>query len=109
MGNLMNPGRLDRKIIIQDKITETNSFGEEIETWEKAWEVWAEVIPLKGNELYQARQTIANIDTKFRIRYLPNIGPENTIVYDNRIYDIYSVAEIGRRRILEILATARAE
>jgi len=106
----MDPGRMDRRIIFQKKILETNSLGEKVEVRrEDLFEVWAEAIPIRGREYFEAKQLIANFDMKFRVYYRKEITPLIGILFEGRTYDIQSVAELGRREYLEILAVARAE
>ena len=60
-------------------------------------------------ELFTAEQIAAHVDTRFRIRWLPAITPQNRIVFEGRAYDVQAVLELGRRDGLELLARARAE
>ena len=105
----MRAGRLDRIILIQRKTTSADSFGEPIETWATVATVWAEMVPVRGQERYAAMQQIAEIDTVFRIRYRAGITPLDRISYNSRLYDIKHVLEIGRFEGLELMTRTRAE
>jgi len=105
----MRPGRLDRRVVIERAAVVQNALGEEIESW-SAWQtVWAEVAPLDGAERWQAQEVMAEAPTRFRLRWLPGLSVEDRIRYEDRLYDIHSINEIGRRRGWEVLAKARAD
>jgi len=105
----MRAGALDRRIEIQRAEVVQDEYGQPIETWVTVADCAAEVRPLKGIERFTAEQLAAHVDTRFRIRWLPDITPQNRIVFDGRAYDVQAVLELGRRDGLELLARARAE
>lgn len=105
----MRPGQLDRRIVIERAAVVQNDLGEEVESWSVWITVWAEVQPLDGSERWQAQEVMAEAPTRFRLRWLPGLSVEDRIRYDDRLYDIHSINEIGRRRGWEILAKARAD
>jgi SPP1 family predicted phage head-tail adaptor len=102
-------GKLDRRIALRVATQGADDFGSPVETWADLAVVWAEKRDLRGREFYQANADNAEIETVFRIRWRSDVSPLNRIAYDGRDYDIVSVAEIGRRDGLEIMAKARAE
>ncbi len=105
----MRPGKLDRRIVIERAAVVQNDLGEEIESW-SAWKtVWAEIESLQGAERWQAQEVMAEAPVRFRLRWLPGLTVEDRIRYEDRLYDIHSINEIGRRRGLEVLAKARAD
>jgi SPP1 family predicted phage head-tail adaptor len=89
--------------------TTQNAYGEPIVEWEDVATVWAGKRDMKGMERFAAQQVMAQVDTKFVIRYRSDVTPINRLVFEGRNYDIVSVLELGRRESLEILAVARAE
>jgi len=105
----VRPGKLDRRIAIERAAVVQNDLGEEIESWSVWQTVWAEVLPLDGSERWQAQEVMAEAPTRFRLRWLPGLGVEDRIRCEDRLYDIHSINEIGRRRALEVLAKARAD
>jgi SPP1 family predicted phage head-tail adaptor len=103
----MNIGRLDRRIEIQNKMVSQNEFGESIDLFIKKFDSWAQVLPMRGSERFTSQQTVSQADTKFRIRWRPNIGTLSRIVYNEKEYDITAILEIGKREGLEIHARTR--
>ena len=105
----MNAGKLDRRITLQRKSMTFNDAGEPVETWHEIATVWAEKVDMRGSERYTAAQTVAQLDTKFRIRYRQQITPIDRVLCYGRVYDVGGILEIGRREGLELHAKARAE
>lgn len=109
----LSAGDLDRRIRIEvgTETAHPNGSGEQVTTWATLARVWASVQPLQGRERFTAQQVAAEIDTRIRIRYRSDVQPERTRVVDenDRVFDVKSVLELGRRDGLEILATARGE
>ncbi len=99
-------GRMDRKITLRQRVLSRDSMGGVSETWQDMAVVFAEKLDIIGREFIAAQQVNAEISTKFRIRYRVDINTTWRISYDGRDYDIISIAELGRRRWLEIMANA---
>jgi SPP1 family predicted phage head-tail adaptor len=111
----MLAGNLDRRVRVE-RATETQSpiDGSVTLAWVLDREVWGQVEPLSGRELFEAQQWVAKVDTRITIRRPPigtTVTPDEMtrLVYDGRTYDIKHVAELGRHDGLQILAEARAE
>ena len=107
---MTDPGSLDRRITIQQATEAQDSKGQPIKTWAALATVWAEVIPVGGSEIFQARQVGAETVAKFRIRYRSDIERKMRVVYDSDNYDITDASEdrrFERRQFLLITATAR--
>jgi len=105
----MRAGPLDKRIIIQQKSVVADGAGQLIETWTVLITIWAQVKPQRGNERFTARQIIGKAVMTFIIRFRTGINVLNRISYDNQIFDIHDVRVIGRKRMIEIDATARSE
>jgi SPP1 family predicted phage head-tail adaptor len=108
----MESGKLDRRIVIERAALTANAFGEGVPTWAPLAEVWAHKQDVSDKERQQSAEVSAEITTRFRIRWSPDVAtlnPKDRIVFDGRTFEIWGVKEIGRREGLEISATARAE
>lgn len=105
----MRAGKLDRRITIEQAAYSQDDFGQEQPVWTTFAERAAQRMDMKGTERFAANQVMATITATFRIRYLPGLKPTMRIVHEGKTYDITGIAELGRRRGLEITATARAD
>ena len=122
----MNPGVLDRKILIQRQapglpltdasgniltdnlgnVITTNSrkdqYGQELDVWGTWKHRWAKKIDQKASETELNGRKIPEQNVTFKIRYTPALDSCDRIAYDNKIYDIYSIIELGRRQYQQI-------
>ena len=73
--------------------------------------IWAQWLPASTREAFVAQQRLAAyIDGLFRIWWQDGIRPDtHRVIWDNRIFDLKPVVELGRREGLELPVVARAE
>lgn len=102
----MEIGRLDREITIESFTVTRNELMEEVKAWSTFYECWAEVRPVRAQERYEDGNLRAERQKVFRIRWREGIGSTMRIRYDDLIWNIRGVTEIGRREGLDILAEA---
>ena len=102
----MRAGTLDRQITIEALATVQDGFGDPVESWTALATVWAQMLPLRGTERFQAQQFDAELTTRFRIRYRDDVSELMRIVFDGDSYEIEAVIEVGRREGLELRARA---
>lgn len=103
----MRAGRLDRQIVIQKVLETRTTTGSFSESWQPFATVRAEYVPLLGREFLNSNEKHAEIDAVFRIRYLAGVLPKMRVSYNDVVYDIYSIVEIGRHRELELRCKLR--
>lgn len=102
----MRAGTLDRQITIEASAVVQDAYGDPVESWMLLATVWAQVLPLRGSERFQAQQIDAELTTRFRIRYRDDVTPLMRVAHDGDRYEIEAVIEIGRREGLELLGRA---
>ena len=122
----MNPGKLDRKIIIQRQapglpltdasgiiLTDTlgnvittssrsDSYGQELDAWGTWRHRWAMKIEQKATESEANARKVPAQPTTFKIRYTPGLTSCDRIAYKSKVYDIVSIIEMGRRQYQQI-------
>lgn len=101
---MINPGKLDRRVIIQAKTETQNSFGETIETWATFKTIWAEKKTATGREAFQSGREVTGSLAVFTGHYLAGVTTEHRILEGSTVWDILSVNEIGRKEGLELVA-----
>jgi len=87
-------GKLKDRIVIQQRSTSKDGFGEQLHTWTTFNTVWARVEPLSGKEFFAAQEFRAEVTTKITIRYLSGVLPKMRVSFDGSIYDIHAVMNI---------------
>ena len=95
-------GTLDRRIVIQQNTPAASGSGAMAPSWATLATVWARVTEQHGREFLAADQTVAEQRAVFRIRHRSDVTEEMRISYNSRIYEIQSIAELGRRVGLDI-------
>lgn len=90
----MRAGTLRQRVTIQDKSVVRDSYGGETITWMNVAEVWAAVEPLQGREYIEARQAMAEVTTRIRMRYRSGITPEMRIEHGSQIFEILAVIHV---------------
>lgn len=98
----MQAGKLDRRVVLKEKVVTKDSYGQEVITWTEIATVWGEVQPLTGREFMEGRQMQAEVSTRVRIRYRTGIEPEDRaeVTLDGSVivYDILAVLPYGMDR-----------
>src|SRR6185369_13481031 len=84
-----------------------DEYGQPLGTYSFVAKAWADVKPATTREYTASRQTQAAIDAIIMAPYRTDIGATWIVVYDGQTYDIQSIAQIGYREGVQILARAR--
>ena len=96
-GDVLEAGKLRNRIIIQQRSTTKNSFGETIDTWTTFTTLWAAIEPLRGREFFESKETQAEVTTKITIRNKSGITPQMRVSWNSKIFDIKSIINIESR------------
>jgi len=95
----MRGGKLRHRITVQKKTESRDSHGGVTYTWTNENSRWAEVQPLAGRELWQARQAQMHATLRVSMRYYPGLTSEHRIIFGSRILNIEAVTNVGERNI----------
>lgn len=94
---------MDRRVTLQSKSATRDAMGGEVVTYATFASVWAEKRDLAGREYLTAGQSErAEIQTLWRLRWLSGVTPAMRLIHGSDVYDIESVAELGRNDALEL-------
>lgn len=106
----MRAGRMDRKITFQRKVEARDGYGAITFTWQDvARDVWAEKVEQRGREYLAAKQHTPEMQRIYRVRYRSDVDTTMRVLADGQGWDIQHVAELGRRRGLEITCKVPGE
>lgn len=86
--NTINPGILNKRIIIQSPPTAKDSYGAPTGDWTDYKTVWASINPIVGKEYFSAETVNNEITHKIRIRYIPGVKPSMRVKYNDRYFEI---------------------
>lgn len=102
----MRAGNLKHSIIIERYILTKNDFGESIEKWSTLFSTRAEIKPFTGREYFASSMKISEMTHKITFRYSLEVKTSDRILFNGKVFDITSIANIREtNRVIEILAT----
>lgn len=84
----MNPGILNKRIVIKRQPSSKDSKGRTSGDWIDVATVWASVEPLSVRDVLSADKVNYDASLKIRIRYRTRITADMRIAYGNRIFQI---------------------
>jgi SPP1 family predicted phage head-tail adaptor len=94
----MQAGKLRDRLEIQQLVAgspQQTSTGHPDETWTQVVELWGDVRPLGGRELFQAQAAASRVDYEIEIRYTTgyafNVSSAMRAVFKNEVYSIEAV------------------
>jgi SPP1 family predicted phage head-tail adaptor len=93
---MANPGKMNRRITVQQRTFSKGSAGGRVDTWADAFDVWAELVTARTNEAIIANAERERDVKRFRVRYREafNTG-DFRILYRMRFYDLEGIEEEG--------------
>lgn len=98
----MRAGKLDRAIVLQRSVETVSAAGTVTRTWSTIGELRAELVNLASVEVGAAFGEVETSSLVLRARYLGGLTTADRVVFGGNFYSIKSIAEIGRRRGLEL-------
>ncbi len=107
----LRSGDLNRRVILQQRSTSQDSFGELLNTWTDLTTVWAEIQPLSGRELELAQKMSSEVTHRITIRYQSSLTDTRTVstlrgIYKNRVFNILAVMNEDESNVrLQLLAS----
>jgi len=102
-------GLLDRRVVLKRRVETVDSSRQAVISYWPIATVWARVEPLGGREQFGQQQWVASGDVRFTVRWRKDMTPLHVVTYDDRDFDVVTVAEDGRREGVLIVGRARAE
>lgn len=105
---MLRAGRLDRQIIIERKVETIAASGAVSKTWATVATIRAELVQRSTDEYLTGFGEAETGSVVFRIRYLAGITTADRVTFDGVAYDIDEIAELGRKRGLELRCSSAA-
>lgn len=89
----MKAGALRHRVFIEDHISELDSDGAMVESWEPVFDgpVSAEIAPLSGRELIASQAVQSKVSVRIKIRYRAEVTARMRVVHRSAIYNIEAV------------------
>lgn len=94
----MNPGELrDRASFSQLADTLPDDYGESEEVWTRYMSRWVADEPLRGRELFQAKQAQSLVNHRIKMRYSSRVKPQHRLEVSGRTLQVDSVIDLKNR------------
>ncbi len=101
-------GGLRYRVELQQPVRTSDGGGGAAETWDTVAELWAAVIPVRGEERISAEAVSGEVTHEVWIRNRAGVAPSMRFGFDGRILDIRAVICVdGRTRHLKCLCLER--
>jgi len=101
---MMNAGHLDRKVMIRHRVSTGNTFGDSADSYADLKPAWAKYQPMAGSERWAADGNHTVKSAKFTVYFDSTINETMQLHFDNLLWNITGLAELGYRHLLEITA-----
>lgn len=103
----MKAGQLDRLVELKHRTLTRNASGENVASYATYDTVWGGKRDLRGREFYAAQQVNAELNATWTIRWRSDVAVTDRLVDpDGVIFDVIHVAELGRRKGLDLVCRA---
>lgn len=99
---MIKAGKLDRQITIERETETVAASGAVSKAWAAVATIRAELVQRSADEFLTGFGVAEAGGAVFRIRYLAGITPADRVIFDGAAYDINEIAELGRKRGLEL-------
>lgn len=100
---MIDAGKMNRLISIEQPITSKNNYGEPVTTWAKIADVWAKREDKSGLEDQEGAQLVAQAKVIWTMYYINGLHERMRVKDENgALYDINFIQEIGYKEGLAI-------
>jgi SPP1 family predicted phage head-tail adaptor len=104
---MIRAGKLDRQITLERETETVAASGAVSKAWAIVATVRAELVQRGADEYLAGFGEAETGSAVFRVRYLAGITTADRVTCDGTTYDIDEIAELGRKRALELRTVAR--
>lgn len=94
----MSIGRKNQRVTFQTNTPTRDSGGSPVDSWANTFTDWAEVVPKKGSEKYEASQLAALQQVKLNMRFRTNITRQMRFIVGSQFYNIDSIIEVSQQK-----------
>lgn len=90
-------GRMRYKVALQKPTNTTDSGGGMTQAWTTLIDIWADIRPISGKELFRHNKMEESVTHEIYIRHREDIGTNYRINYDSRNFNIRHIRNIEER------------
>lgn len=90
--------------LVTDASPQNSPEGEPLQTWVELTQVWGEIAPQGGRELFNAAAEERQVTVLIKTRYFAGLDASMRIVYEGLYYNIKNIVDVKNRHIEYLLA-----
>lgn len=83
-----DPGRLDRRVVLQYKSVTRDAMGGEVITWINSATVWAGKVPQRGGRFFSADGKHYETGLQYRIRHRTDVKEGWRVVHGDDVFEV---------------------
>lgn len=107
---ILDPGQMDHRITIVEKVITTDNYGGEVITWTPLdGDEWAKMEYRSGAESLAHTAEINTHDVVFTIQYRGNLNTSMRVIHETDYFDIIAIKPLGMRVFEELTTVFRTE
>ena len=91
----MNAGKLRHRIEFKRLETTFDTSGFPINDYITIQKAWADMKNLQAKNIWNSKQNVSEQTVEFHTRYFSNIDNNCIIIFNNKIYEIVSIDNVG--------------
>jgi len=96
--------RLKHRLTLQQEIRTPDDVGGYVRSWKDIADLWAEIMPVMGNERIVGNKIQSEITHKILLRYRDGISSDMRLIFEKRAFNIRSVINVSEDRdVIELL------
>lgn len=90
---VIRAGELDRRVVLQQRSSSKDTYGQQVMTWTDVATLWANIRPLSGREMLTAGAINSELSHVVTIRYRSGVTPAMRLTYGGQVFNILSVID----------------
>lgn len=112
----IEPGHLDRRVVIQQAVSTSDSAGAPLSSWSTLGTVWMGRESIRGMERVQAGFAQSSYDARWLMHYRADMDPDvvdvpkdRRLVFGGRVQEIVGAQHLGRKQGIELTTKASTQ
>lgn len=95
----MNAGKLNRRVVIEQRTATVDALGQPLEMWSTVATVWGDVRHQRGLESLKADATTSVVRASVRIRYRADVNAGMRLVQGSTRFNVIAVLPQGNEAL----------
>jgi SPP1 family predicted phage head-tail adaptor len=99
----MDAGRLNSRVVIEQRTASKDAFGQPYEVWTTVATVWAWILHSSGLETIKANADTSVVKASIRVRYRPEVTAAMRVKHHDIVYEIKAVLPADNGEFMDLV------